>query len=69
MSLFTKIKNAIREQRLVKTILRKLIPYLKGFFLIFFDKPDNLKIFIPKKRVVDKSDLPLAEKFLISINR
>ena len=35
MSLFTKIKNAIREQRLVKTILRKLIPYLKGFFLIF----------------------------------
>ncbi len=62
MVLFTKIKNAIREKRLAKTILRKFIPYLKGFFLIFFDKSINIKIFTPKERVVDKSDLPLAEK-------
>ena len=66
MRLFAKIKNAVQEKRLVKTILKKIYPYLKGFFLIFFDRAKEIKIFTPKERVIDKSDLPLAEKILNS---
>jgi len=66
MSLFAKINNVVKEKRLVKTILKKLFPYIKGFFLIFLNRNNSIKIFTPKERVVDKSDLPLAEKILNS---
>ena len=66
MRLFAKINNVVKEKRLVKTILKKLFPYIKGFFLIFLNRNNTIKIFTPKERVVDKSDLPLAEKILNS---
>ena len=49
MRLFAKIKNAVQEKRLVKTILKKIYPYLKGFFLIELKK---LKSLPPKKELL-----------------
>ena len=65
-NLLNKIKKVIIEKRLYKTIKKKLYPYFKGFFLTIIFKKNVIKIFIPKKDVVDRKDLSLAEKIFKS---
>ena len=66
MSFFFKLKKVISEKRLIKTAKRKIYPYIKGFFLIFSLKKNNIKIHISKNKKIDKIDLPLAERIFKS---
>jgi putative sugar O-methyltransferase len=65
-NLFNQIRKLISEKRFIKTIKKKLYPYIKGFVLLILFRKNNFKIFIPKNNIVDKKDLPLAEKIFES---
>ena len=66
MSFFLKARKVISEKRLLKTIKKKLFPYLRGFQLYF--KPNNkiIKIYISKENKIDKKDLSLAQRIFKS---
>lgn len=66
MIFLKKLNNAYKEKRLIKTIIKKLYPYVMGFFLLFTLKKSEIKIFITKNKVVDKTELPLVEKIFKS---
>ena len=66
MSFFLKLKKAISEKRLIKTIKDKFYPYLKGFFLFFSFKSQNIKIYVTKNKEIDKRDLELAQRIFKS---
>ena len=48
--LFHKIKKSIDEKRFLKTIKKKLYPYIKGLLLLVSFNKNNIRIFIPKKK-------------------
>jgi len=66
MSFFFKLKNIILEKRLIKTLKKKLYPYIKGFLLVITLKKTNFKIHISKNNKIDNRDIPLAERIFKS---
>ena len=66
MSFFLKLKKVFLEKRFFKTISKKIFPYFKGFVLFFKFKNNIVKIHIAKKKDIDKTDLPLAERIFKS---
>ena len=66
MPLIDKIKRAFEEKRLLKSIFKKILPYLRGFFLTFLPKKNNIRIHIPSKNIFDKNDLDLASRIFES---
>ncbi len=66
MSFFIKLKNAINQKRLIRTIKKKIYPYYKGFTLLFKFHNKKIKIYVTTKKLIDKSDLPLAERIFKS---
>ena len=64
--LFHKIKKSIDEKRFLKTIKKKLYPYIKGLLLLVSFNKNNIRIFIPKKNITDMEDLNLAKKIFES---
>ena len=69
MNFIGKIKKSLVEKRFIKSLYNKLYPYYKGFILFFLFKSNEIKIFTPKISVVDKKDLPLAERIFKSFTR
>lgn len=66
MILLLKIKNALSEKRLVRTVKKKLYPYFKGFLCMFSFKKNQIRIHISKKQIIDKTDLPLVNRIFKS---
>ena len=66
MSLILKVKKAISEKRLTKTIKKKLYLYIKGFLKIFSLNRTGIKIFVTKNKEIDKRDLPLSKRIFES---
>ena len=66
MDLIKKIKKSIQEGRLIETLYEKIYPYLKGFILLFVIREKKIKIYSPKKNIIDKIDIPLAERIFKS---
>lgn len=66
MSFFLKLKKVFLEKRFFKTISKKIFPYIKGFVLFFKFKNNIVKIHTAKKKDIDKTDLPLAERIFKS---
>lgn len=66
MNFFLKFKKIIKEKRFLKTIKKKLYPYLFGFLLFFYPKKKFFKIHISNFNKIDKEDLPLAERIFKS---
>ena len=69
MNTLSKIKKLIIEKRLYKTIKKKLYPYFKGLLLFIFFRKNNFEILIPADSIVDKSDLPIAERIFDSYKK
>ena len=69
MNILNKIKKLIIEKRLYKTIQKKLYPYLKGLLLFIFFRKNNFEILIPANSIVDKSDVPIAERIFESYKK
>ena len=66
MDLIKKIKKSIQEGRLIETLYEKIYPYLKGFILLFVIREKKIKIHSPTKNIIDKIDIPLAERIFKS---
>ena len=66
MSFFLKLKKAISEKRLLKTLKNKFYPYFKGFILFFYSENLNIKIHVSTNKKIDKSDLELAKRIFNS---
>ena len=62
MNFLLKFKKILSEKRLIKTLKKKLYPYLKGFFYFFSLKKSRIDIFVSKVATIDKTDLPLAHR-------
>ena len=69
MSLFLKIRKALYEKRLLKTIRKKIYPYIKGLLLIFKKQKIEIKPHINKFNKIDKSDLHLGERIFSSYQK
>ena len=66
MSFIKKIRKSLIEKRFFKTLFNKLYPYYKGFLLVFLFQKNKIQIFSPKKSVIEKKDIPLAERIFKS---
>tara|TARA_Y100001958_G_C21160119_1_gene494176 strand:- start:62 stop:1234 length:1173 start_codon:yes stop_codon:yes gene_type:complete len=66
MDLIKKIKKSIQEGRLIETLYEKIYPYFKGFILLFVIRKKKIKTYSPKKNIIDKNDIPLAERIFKS---
>ncbi len=60
--LLRKIIYQINKKIFLKSLLKKLYPYLTGFFLILFFKNNQIKIHIPSSNVTDDSDDELISR-------
>jgi putative sugar O-methyltransferase len=69
MNTLSKIKKLIIEKRLYKTIKKKLYPYFKGLLLFIFFRKNNFEIVITADSIVDKNDLPIAERIFDSYKK
>ncbi len=69
MNYLFKIKSLIKEKRFLRTLKKKIYPYLVGFFLFFSAKKSDFKLNISKNRIIDKNDLPLAERIFKSYKK
>tara|TARA_B100001175_G_scaffold281939_1_gene260663 strand:+ start:1024 stop:2202 length:1179 start_codon:yes stop_codon:yes gene_type:complete len=65
-NIFYKIKVSIIEKRFLKTIIKKIYPYLKGLLFTLLIKENKFKIISPKKNIIDKSDIELAKRIFDS---
>lgn len=66
MNFLLKLKNALSEKRLIRTIKKKLYPYFKGFLYFFYLKKNQINIFISNKKPIDRSDMTLAQRIFNS---
>ena len=66
MSFIKKIRKSLIEKRFFKTLFNKLYPYYKGFLLVFLFQKNKIEIFSPKKSIIEKKDIPLAERIFKS---
>ena len=57
-----KIKKALIEKRFLSTVLKKLYPYFKGFFLLFLIKNKRCKLFVPKNNITESQDPELIKR-------
>lgn len=62
MLLIEKIKSAIDRKNIFFQIKKKLYPYFKGLYLIFFPKSKKIRISVTKLKEIDKSDINLGER-------
>ena len=60
--IFIKVKKAIIEKRFLRTLIKKIYPYIKGFILFFVPSKNDIKILIPRNNIIDKKDIHLVEK-------
>jgi len=65
-NILIKIKTLLVEKRFLKAVKNKIYPYLKGFFLLFLSNSKKIKIFLPKKNSIDRTDILLAERIFNS---
>ena len=57
-----KIKKALIEKRFLSTVLKKLYPYFRGFFLLFLKKDKRCKLFVPKNNITRSQDPELIKR-------
>ena len=55
MIFIKKIRKSLIEKRFFKSLFNKLYPYYKGFILVFLFQRNQIKIFSPKKSVIEKN--------------
>tara|TARA_X000001036_G_C20628204_1_gene786034 strand:- start:202 stop:1365 length:1164 start_codon:yes stop_codon:yes gene_type:complete len=66
MNFLFKFKNALKEKRLIRTLKKKIYPYLKGFSYLLSFKKSQIEIIVSRETTIDKSDLPLAKRIFNS---
>ena len=56
------LTTLLKKKFLIKTLKKKLYPYLKGFLLLLFPKKNKIKLTINKFNKIDKSEIDLAKR-------
>ena len=62
MVFINKLTTLLKKKFLIKTLKKKLYPYLKGFLLLLFPKKNKIKLTINKFNKIDKSEIDLAKR-------
>lgn len=61
-NLIDKINNAFKEERLIRTLLKKIYPYLKGLLYFLTLKKNKLKIIYNQNNSASKNDSKLIQR-------